>query len=339
VRKTLRDIGLMLGAKVSGDPEVVIEGLAGLDDAEPGTLTFLADSRQEKQVESTRASAILVSESFDLEPTIPYLKVKDASAAMILLAERIVQELPRPRPGKHPTAFTGRGVVLGKNTSIGPYAVIEDGTRVGDDAIIHAHCTIGREAVIGAGTILHPRVVVGERCVLGDRVILHPGVVVGADGFGFIQVEGRHKKIPQLGTVEIGDDVEIGANSTVDRARFGKTIVGRGTKTDDHVHIAHNVKIGENCILVAQVGIAGSSVIGDGAIIAGQGGVSDHVNVGKGARLLAVAVALQDVPEGATYSGVPAHDHAENMREWAAIRRLPEILKRLREIEKRLEGK
>lgn len=329
----------MLGAKVTGDANVVIERLAGLEESGPGDLTFVADARRAGEVERVRATALLIPEGLQSTPAIPHIRVKDPAAAMNLLAERWLRELRRPYPGKHPTAVLGRGVALGKNVSVGPYAVLDDGAQVGDDSVLEAHVTIGREARLGRACWIHPRVVIGDRCSLGDRVILQPGVVIGGDGFGYMRIEGRHRKIPQLGTVEIGDDVEIGANSTIDRARFGRTVIGSGTKVDNLVHVGHNVKIGRNCLLVAQVGIAGSTVIGDSVTVAGQGGIGPHLRIGDGATIGSQAAVFDDIPAGATVSGYPAHDHRRNLREQAAVRRLPEILQRLRELEAKLGGR
>jgi UDP-3-O-[3-hydroxymyristoyl] glucosamine N-acyltransferase len=335
MRRTLAEIALMLGAKVTGDGNVVIERLAGIDEAGAGDLTFVADRKLAAELGRIKASAALVSESIEPAPPVPHIRVKDAAIAMISLAERWLRELQRPYVGKHPTAVLGRGVGLGRNVSVGPYVVLEDGAQVGDDSVLQAHVSVGRDARIGKGCWIHPRVVIGDRCVLGDRVILQPGVVIGGDGFGYIQSEGRHRKIPQLGIVELGDDVEIGANSAVDRARFGRTAIGSGTKLDNLVHVGHNVKIGRHCLLISQVGIAGSTVIGDGVTIAGHAGIAPHLTIGSGATIGSQAVVYRDIGAGASVSGHPARDHRRNLREQAALRRLPELLQRVRELETR----
>jgi len=336
VRKTLQEIALILGAKVTGDGRVQVERLAGLDEAEPGDLTFLADSKLSGRLAGLKASALLLSESIKAQTPLPHIRVKDANLAMLTLAERYAQELFHPYPGRHPTAVIGRGVALGKGVSVGPFVVCEDGAQVGDESVLQAHVYVGRDARIGRGCVLYSHSAVHDRCVLGNRVILHSGSVIGADGFGYLPVDGRHRKIPQIGIVEIGDDVEIGANSTVDRARFGKTVVGSGTKIDNLVHIAHNVKIGKNCIFAAQFGVAGSSTIGDGVTAAGQVGIISHMTIGAGSTIVSKAAVMQDVPPGSTVSGIPAHDHHRNLREQAAARKLPELMQRIRDLEARL---
>lgn len=335
MQASLNDIAILLGAKVTGNGKVAIERLAGLEECGPGDLTFLGDPKRASALANLKASGILVPEDCMIVPAIPHIRVKDPAAAMIVLAERWLRELRRPYPGKHPTAFLGRGVTMGKNVSVGAYVVLEDGAQIGDGSVLEAHVTVGREARVGKACWIHPRVVIGDRCTLGDRVILQPGVVIGGDGFGYLPMEGKHRKIPQIGIVEIGDDVEIGANSAVDRARFGRTLIGSGTKLDNLVHVGHNVKIGRNCLVVAQVGIAGSTVIGDGVTIAGQVGIAPHLKIGDGATIASRSAVFDDIPPGAIVSGHPAREHRRNLREQAAIRRLPEILQRLRELEAR----
>ncbi|MCX7826650.1 MAG: UDP-3-O-(3-hydroxymyristoyl)glucosamine N-acyltransferase, partial [Verrucomicrobiae bacterium] len=222
---------------------------------------------------------------------------------------------------------------LGRDVSIQPYAVIESGAVIGDRTVIGAHGYIGHQARIGSDCLLWPRVVVRDHCILGNRVILHPGVVIGADGFGYTRGPKGHEKIPQLGIVEIEDDVEIGANTTVDRARFDRTLIKQGAKIDNLVQIAHNVVIGRHAILCGQVGVSGSSTIGDGAILAGQVGIADHVNIGEGAIIMSKSGIPSDVPPGEKMFGYPARPQAQAARIWAAEARLPEMLLRLKRLE------
>jgi UDP-3-O-[3-hydroxymyristoyl] glucosamine N-acyltransferase len=239
-------------------------------------------------------------------------------------------------PGVHPTAIVSPTAKLGADVSIQPHAVIEAGVVVGDRTVIGAGTVVGTGCTIGADCVLYANVTLREYTVLGARVTLHPGVVLGADGFGYELTGGKHQKVPQVGIVEIGDDVEIGANTAVDRARFGKTRIGRGTKIDNLVQIAHNCVVGEDCIICGQAALAGSTILGNRVILAGQVGLAGHMTVGDGAIILAQSGVNKDVPPGAFMFGSPAHPHNEAKRITAAIKHLPETVNRLREVEKLL---
>lgn len=332
MRRTLREIALLVGGRVHGPELTEISGLATLQDARPGDLTFLADPRFLADLKRTQATAVLLSASIQTEPSIPFIRVPDANEAMIQLSEMVLRELTPRRTGRHATAVLERAVTLGKQTYLGPWTYVGDGVRIGDGSQLLGHIYVGRRSSIGKDCVIHPNVVIGDRCTLGDRVVLHPGVVIGGDGFGYIQTEGRHRKIPQIGTVTIEDDVEIGANSSVDRARLGTTRIGRGTKIDSHVHVGHGVRIGEHCIIVAQVGLGGSSTLGDRVVVGGQAGISDHTAVGSGSRIGSRAAVFRDIPDGAHVSGFPAHEHMHHLRELAALKRLPHLLERMRKL-------
>jgi UDP-3-O-[3-hydroxymyristoyl] glucosamine N-acyltransferase len=255
--------------------------------------------------------------------------------------EKLLSLLPRlypikeTQPGVAATARIGRGVRLGTGVSIGEYAVIGTNATIGNDVVISNHCVIGETVAIGDGSRLLPHVTIYAGTAVGERVTAHAGARIGCDGFGYVFRDGTHNKIPHVGRCIIGDDVEIGANTTIDRGSIDDTVVGKGTKIDNLVHIAHNVRIGEKCLLMAQVGIAGSSTVGDGAILAGQAGISGHVSIGAGARVAAQAGVFGDIPAGESWSGYPARPHRESLRASAALLKLAGMMRRL---EKLLEG-
>lgn len=341
VSLTAGEIAELVGGRLEGTGDARLTGVAPLRQAGPDELGLLATRRYLRDLPSTGAGALLVSA--ELADDVgrrggpgTRIVVEDAHRALTTLLERFHPE-PEEETGVHPTAVLGRGVELGRRVRIGPYAVLECGVAVEDGVRIGAHCVVGRGSRIGRGSVLHPHVVVYPGSTLGERVILHAGVRVGADGFGYVEVDGEHRKVPQVGTCEIEDDVEIGANCTLDRGSIGRTVVGRGTKLDNLVHVGHNVEIGPRSLLVAQVGIAGSSRLGEGVVCGGQSGVGGHVEVGDGARLGARAGAVKDVDPGATVSGFPARDHRTFLKGTAMLMRLPELERRLRELERAVE--
>jgi len=228
-------------------------------------------------------------------------------------------------------------VVLGGGVSVGPNAVIGPGCRIGDRTVVGPGCILGEDVTVGSDCLLHPGVVVRERCTVGDRCILHPGVVLGSDGFGFATVDGVHHKVPQVGTVVLEDDVELGANVCVDRGALGETRIGRGTKVDNLVQIAHGVTVGKGCLLVAQVGISGSTVLGDHVVMAGQSGVAGHLKIGNRVVATAKAGVVRNVPDGTMVSGFPARPHREWLRDAAALRRIEALRQKVRELEVALE--
>ncbi|MCM8780964.1 MAG: UDP-3-O-(3-hydroxymyristoyl)glucosamine N-acyltransferase, partial [Candidatus Omnitrophica bacterium] len=284
----------------------------------------------------TRASAIITSKEIKSAPK-PIIRTQNPSLAFAKIVSLMSSYQPTHPKGIHPTAVIGKNVKLGKDVAVGPYTVIEDEASVGDNTIIYAGCYIGYATQIGANTIIYPQVSIRERVVIGNHVIIHSGTVIGADGFGYVTLDGVHHKIPQIGTVVIEDDVEIGANVTVDRARFDKTLIGRGAKIDNLVQIAHNVIIGENSIIVAQVGISGSTVIGREVTLAGQAGLVGHINIGDGAVVAAQAGVTKSVPPHTTVSGYPAKPHQIAKRINACVQNLPRLYKKIENIEKRLE--
>ena len=316
-----------------------IRALAALSDAGPGELTFLGNRKYKPEVAATRASVVLLPEDFAGDPKADqlFLLVENPSAALARVCARIEQSLwPKPAPGVHPTAHVAAGAVVAASATVGPLCVVEAGAIVGERAHLQAQVFVGRAARVGEDCWLMPGVILAAECRLGNRVRLQPGVVIGSDGFGYEFVDGRHEKVPQVGTVVIGDDVEIGANSTLDRARFSSTVVGEGTKIDNLVQIAHNVVIGRHCLLCSQVGISGSTKLEDYVVLGGQAGLGGHITIGKGAKAGGQAGITADVAPGAFVNGTPAIPFQLERRLAILHQRLPDFVKRLEAIEARL---
>ncbi|MHC4778757.1 MAG: UDP-3-O-(3-hydroxymyristoyl)glucosamine N-acyltransferase [Planctomycetota bacterium] len=334
---TLAELARLVRGGVVGDPSTVIRGAAGIEEAAEGDITFLSSQRHLASLHGSTASAAVVWEGFN-SLKIPLIRVRDPGASFAKIAAIFTEPGRAPAPGVHPTAVVGADVKFGESVSVGPQAVIMDGVSIGEGTVLHAGVYVGFDARLGSECKIHPGVTVLDRVTLGDRVQVHSGAVIGADGFGYTTVNGAHEKIPHLGTVVVGDDVEIGANVTIDRARFDQTVIGEGTKIDNLVHVAHNVKIGPHCLLVAQAGLAGSVRVGKEVTLAGQSGVERHVRIGDGARVAGKAGVTRDVPEGKTVAGFPAYGRASWLRGEAALRRLPSLLRKIQELTKRVEN-
>jgi UDP-3-O-[3-hydroxymyristoyl] glucosamine N-acyltransferase len=337
---TIGEIAAAIGGELVGDPEVVITGVAPLETAQPQDLTFVANPRYLPYLQATRAGAVLVPR--DLAESAPQAVVRvlvgDPHIAMYH-ALRLLYPAERRLAAVHPTAVVDPTARLGAEVSVGPYAVIGARVRIGDGSSIGAQTVIGDDCQIGAGCTIHPHATLHHGVVLGARCVIHSGARLGREGFGFVWLDGAHTRVPQVGGCILGDEVEIGANSTVDRGSIGDTVVGSGTKIDSLVHLGHNVKVGRHVVMIAQVGVSGSTSVGDGAILAGQAGVGGHLSIGAGARIGGQAGVTADVPAGQTYSGYPARPHREAMRAQAAVFKLPDLLKRIREIERALLGR
>jgi len=336
VQLTAREIAEMVGGTLSGNAAEVVTGVAGIREAQAGDLTFVGTPKYLSAVATTRASVILVARNAAVESSRTLLRVDDPTAAFMEVVRRLVPPPIRFRPAIDPMARIAPTAKLGREVSIQPFAVIEDGASIGDNTIIGAGSYIGHESRIGSDCFLYPRVTVRERTKLGNQVIVHSGAVLGADGFGYEFSGGSHKKIPQLGNVEIGDDVEIGANTTIDRARFGTTRVGRGTKIDNLVQIGHNCVIGEHCIICGLVGIAGSVIVGNYVTIAGQVGIAGHLTIGEKSTIMAQAGVTKDVPAGSFMLGAPAVQHTKFKRMIAATNRLPDLAAKVHELEQQI---
>ena len=325
------EVAAAVGATMQGGADPDLTGIAPLDRAGPSDLSFFSSARYADDAGTTRAGAVLVPPALaeHIPPTIVMLVTGDVYAALGTVLPRLYPPRP-PEPGIHATAVIGADVQLGRDVTIGAFAVIGAGTRLGDRCHVGAHSVIGRDCVLGDAAYLHPQVSLYDGTRVGERSILHSGVRVGVDGFGYHFTAGGHRKIPQVGTCIIGSDVELGANTTIDRGSVGATEIGDGCKIDNLVHIGHNCRIGAHTVIIAQVGVAGSTRIGRGVTLAGQAGVNGHIRIGDGATIAGQAGVFGDVPAGATYSGYPARPHKEALRVQAAINRLPSLLRQLR---------
>jgi UDP-3-O-[3-hydroxymyristoyl] glucosamine N-acyltransferase len=333
---TVAELAALVGGEYRSEHgDLPIAGPAALADAQPGEIAFFGHPRYAADVRATKAAAVLVPRDFDGETGAACIRVDDPSAAFTAVTRRFLPAPVPPAPGVHPSAVVDPSVHLASGVAVQALAVIEAEAVVGEGTVIGAGCHVGRGARLGAGCLLHPHVVVREGCELGDRVILHCGVVVGSDGFGYDTKDGRHAKIPQSGRVVVGDDVEIGANTTIDRARFGRTVIGEGTKIDNLVMIAHNVVIGRHCIICAQVGISGSTQIGDHVVLAGQTGLVGHIKVGDGAIVGAQSGLSNDLAPKAIVVGSPPRPIGEWKRSIVRIDKLGQLYDRVKKLEER----
>ncbi|MBU1887666.1 MAG: UDP-3-O-(3-hydroxymyristoyl)glucosamine N-acyltransferase, partial [Candidatus Omnitrophica bacterium] len=308
MKKTLQEIATMINGEVVGNKDTVVTGVCGIKEAQEGDITFIANSRYLSLMNHTKASAIITSKDVKQAPK-PIIRTDNPSIAFAKMVSLLApNEVKRPK-GIHPTAVVGDKVKVSRNVAIGPHVVIEDNVEIKENTILYAGAYVGHHTKIGKDCIIYPYVIIRERIVIGNRVVIHGGTVIGSDGFGFSTVMGVHRRIPQIGNVIIEDDVEIGANVTIDRARFDKTFIKKGTKIDNLVQIAHNVIIGEHSIIVAQSGISGSTTIGKNVTLAGQSGVIGHITIGDNAVVAAQAGVTKSIPPKSCVSGYPAQPH------------------------------
>ncbi|NQU73456.1 MAG: UDP-3-O-(3-hydroxymyristoyl)glucosamine N-acyltransferase [Candidatus Omnitrophica bacterium] len=334
---TLEEINKLVGGKLEGNPSVVIKGVSGIKEAGEGDITFLANPRYEALIETSKASAIITSKQTKKDVSKPVIRVENPSLAFAKVVSFMFQDERKLPEGIHTTAILGKGIDLGKNVSLGPHVVVEDNAKIGENTIICSGTFIGYKAVIGPDVLIYPNVTIREKTKISNRVIVHSGSVIGSDGFGFEEVAGAHQKIPQVGIVVIEEDVEIGACVTIDRARFGKTVIGRGTKIDNLVQIAHNVVIGENSIVCAHTGISGSAVLGKNVILAGQVGVVGHIELGDNVIVGAQAGVTKSVPKNTFVVGSPAKPHNISKKIFAGWAKLPELIKEFAELKEKVE--
>ncbi len=328
---TLGKLAAMVGGEVHGDPATLIQSAWPPQDCDAHSITLVDSVEKLPKLAGCEAAAIVTSLDVT-EPGRPAIRVANVHAAFAAIVTHFRPRRQRVASGVHPTVVVASSAVIGRNVSIGPGAVIGEESVIGDGVTIGANSVIGDDCRVGAETLFAARVTLYDGAVVGERCRLHSGVVIGADGFGYRQVDGRHVLVPQLGSVEIGDDVEIGANTTIDRGVYGPTKIGDGTKIDNLVQIGHNCRIGRHNLLCSQVGIAGSTSTGDYVVMAGQVGVRDHVHIGKGAIISAMAGVSNDVSEGEIMLGAPATPLREQKLKIAAIAKLPQMRKEFREL-------
>jgi len=338
---SVSQISALIGGDPNGHGDRAITGIAGIREADEGDITFVDQQRYLPLIKETKASAVIVERTLDVDDAATgacIIRVENAGEAFA----RVVQilcggERAAFEPGVHPSAVIGKDVVLGEGVCIQACVVIEDGASIGGNTVIYPNVYVGHATRIGRDCLIYPCVSIRERITIGNNVIIHSGAVIGSDGFGFSTVNRIHQKIPQLGTVEIEDDVEIGANVTIDRARFDRTHIGKGTKIDNLVQIAHNVWVGERCMIVGQSGIAGSSRVGNNVVLAAQAGIAGHLQIGDNTIISGRAGVTKSIPANSVVSGFPAQNHDKQIREQIYLRKLPGRVKELEERLLRLE--
>lgn len=335
MRLTVSEIAALVGGTVRGDGARVIEGAASLAEAGAKDLSFLGNAKYTAALKTTKAGVVLVPPDAAADGrTVIVLKNPPHGWAKVL--ELLEKERLQHPAGVHPTAVVAPTAKLGRNVSLGAYAVVEEHAEIGDNTVVYAHGYVGRRTRVGRDCLLYPRVTLRERVTVGDRCVFQPGVVIGGDGFGFTLVQGRHHKIPQVGTVEIGDDVEVQANSTIDRAATGATRIGRGTKIDNLVQVAHNVETGEHCLLAALTGVAGSVKMGNYVTLAAQVGVAGHLTIGDGVVCGARGGISHSIKPKEVVWGTPAHPLKDEIKTIAATRKLPGIIDEFKKIKKKM---
>ncbi|MDQ8193724.1 UDP-3-O-(3-hydroxymyristoyl)glucosamine N-acyltransferase [Coraliomargarita sp. SDUM461004] len=326
--------------EVLGTFEGTIQGIASLSEATTGDLSFLGNPKYRSAVADSQASVVLVPKDYELFPSEGqlYLKLENPSFALALICRDIERTLlPAPAPGIHPTAVVESGAVIAPEASVGAFCYIGAEARVGA-AVLASHVCLGRSAIVGDGAEIASRVSIGDYCVIGERNRLLPGCVIGSDGYGYEYLDGAHQRVPQIGNVVTAADVDVGANTTIDRARFGSTQIGQGTKIDNQVQIAHNVRIGRHCLIVAQVGISGSTTLGDGVVVGGQAGLAGHLNIGSGVMIAGGTAVVSDIEPQLKVRGYPAMPMMLFNRMTVLQRKLPDLFKRFDQLEKTVKS-
>jgi len=335
---TIQEIADKIDGEIVKNTNSLIFGVASLQEAEENEISFLGNKKYSHQVASSHASVVIVGKDF---------KISEAGNTSLIIcdtpnlafAKAIELFAPQPivyKPEIHPCAVIAESAIIGENTHIGPCAVIGENTIIGSNSVIDAGTVIGNEVKVGDNVLIYSNVSIRERCIVGNRIIIHPGTVIGSDGFGFEAGPAGIIKIPQVGIVQIDDDVEIGSNCSIDRARFGKTWIKMGVKIDNQVHIAHNVEVGEFSMLIGQSGIAGSTKIGQGVIVAAKAGINGHINIGDGSRIAGTAGVVKDVPPGATVVGTPAEPKRDFMARMLLPKTVSKLKDKVRELEKKI---
>src|SRR5688572_4759587 len=335
MRFTAAEIALLVGGEIVGDGATILTGFASADQATAGDLTFAETDAYLASAEQSAAAAVLVSGASASSAKVLIRVANTRVAVARLLPIFFPQE--KPTPAIHPTASIAASAKVDPSVYVGPHCVIGENVEVGPNTVIHGGSHVGAGSRLGADTELFPNVVVYPRTMIGNRVTIHASTVIGSDGYGYVFDEGRHRKVLQVGNVVIEDDVEIGANSAIDRAALGSTVIGSGTKIDNLVHVAHNVVFGRHCLIMGQSGFAGSTQLGDYSIVASQSGVAGHLKLGRQSTVGAKSGVLWDVPDGGTVLGMPALPDKQTKRQWIALKQLPELLRRMRDLQKQVE--
>jgi len=338
MNQSVKDIAAHVGGSIIGNPETSITGLNGIREAQSGELTFLGSPQYASFMKTTQASAIFVPRDIDTpHPTAALIQVDTPYAAFAMILQMIEKEMRVHPTGQHPTAAIGENVSMGENVNLDAHVRLAANCTIGSNVTLYAGVYIGRNSVVGDDTIIYPNTSIREWVTIGKRCLIHSNVAIGTDGFGFTPMDGKIMKIPQVGTVEIGDDVEIGSNTAIDRATCGKTIIGSGTKIDNMVQIGHNVVIGENTTISGAVAIAGSTTVGSGVTIGGMAGLNGHIDIGDNVMIAGASRVVHSIPPNQMVSGAPAVKHTLGRKIIMSQKRLPELLRRVRILEKRLE--
>ena len=333
-------IALIVGGRVEGDAEVAVNSFGKIEEAKEGQLGFLANPKYEDFLYSTKASIVIVSESLELKQPVnaTLIRVKDAYSAFATLLTKYQEIKAQQLKGVQEPSYIAKSASYGKDVFIGAFAYLGEDVKIGNNTKIYPGVFLGDHVEIGENTTIHPGVKILHSCKVGSNVIIHAGTVLGSDGFGFApQPDGSFTKVPQIGNVVVEDDVEIGANSTIDRATIGSTLIKKGAKLDNLIQIAHNVEIGNSSVVAAQAGISGSTKIGKGVMIGGQAGIVGHLHIGDGAKINAQSGVSKDIEPGKAVTGSPAHDYTSALRSQALSRKLPELEKRIKDLESALD--
>lgn len=334
-----QQLAQLAGGRVEGDALALVHGFGKIEEAQPGQLAFLANPKYEDHLYTTNASVVIISETLELKQPVraALIRVPDAYTAFASLLAQYEAMVQQSLVGREEPSFVHESAVLGQNVYVGAFAYISRNARIGNHAKIYPQVFVGEQVEIGDHSVLHPGVKIYHRCVLGKNVVVHASTVIGSDGFGFApQADGSFKKVPQMGNVVLEDGVEVGANTSIDRATIGSTVIKAGAKIDNLVQLAHNVEVGSNTVIAAQAGVSGSTKIGAGVMIGGQAGIVGHIRIGDGAKINAQSGVSKSLEEGKAVTGSPAHDYTAALRSQAISRRLPELEKKIKELESQI---
>lgn len=333
---TAAQIAQIINGRVEGNPNASVASFGKIEEANEGQLTFFANPKYEEHLYATRASVIIVNDGFELKQTVKatLIRVVDAYTAFATLLSKYQEIMQQQLSGVQEPSYIAKSATYGEQVFIGAFAYLGENVKLGNNTKIYPHAFIGNGVVIGNNCVIHPGVKIYHECRIGNNVIIHAGTIIGSDGFGFApQADGSFKKVPQIGNVVIEDHVEIGSNSTIDRATIGSTLIKSGAKLDNLIQIAHNVEIGQSTVIAAQTGVSGSTKIGKGVMIGGQVGIVGHIQIGDGARINAQSGVSKSLDPGKAVTGSPAHDYTAALRSQAVNRRLPELEKKIKELE------